>query len=146
MEMKEFVDAMNRLASAMETFVAHADKAVPGKATAAATTTKAAATTTKAAATTKAAGKKGVTLEKLKEEFSGYIGISDKAARAERIPQVAAIAEHFGVSRITEADEDKWPEALHYLNLYKSGKTPNFTGLDDEGMSEDEGEEEASLV
>lgn len=144
MEMKEFVDAMNRLAGAMEKFVSHVDSQQTGKtASTTATTTKTAATTKPA--TTKAAGKKGVTLEMVKEKFSGYLGISDKAARAERVPQVAAICAHFNVDRITNADESQWPEALHYLSLYEQGKTPNFTGLDDEG--EEEGSsEEASLV
>lgn len=136
---QDLIDALNRHSSALEGFIA----ATKGTAASGKAGTTAAATKPAGKAAPKA---KTLTVEDIKSAFAPYLSVSDKAVRAENIANVTAITEYFGVDRVTNLDEDKFAEALHYLSLYKAGKTPTFSGLEDEG-TDGEGEEEAgSLV
>jgi len=137
----ELIAALNRHSEALETFVGHVEGAT-GKAGG----SKPAAGKANKPAAGKATGPKKPTLDTVKKEFSEYLGISDKAVRAERVAEVTAINEHFGVAKITEGDPEIFAEALHYLKLYKDGKVPTFSGLDDEGEEPGDDDEGGSLV
>lgn len=106
--------------------VSSADKAIAAEAARAA-----GAKTT----TTKKPTTKKVTLDTIKERFGGYLGVEDKAERKQRIANVTAIVEHFGVAKASELEEENWAEALAFLKTYEDGEEPDFGG-DDGGDDE----------
>lgn len=87
----------------------------------------------KAAAGKKSSGK--ITLDTIKEKFGTYLGVEDKAERKERIANVTAIVDHFGVKKASELEEENWAEALGYLKQFEAGETPDFM---DEGGGDGE--------
>ena len=108
--------------------------------------TKAAGATT---AATKPAGgkpapkKKTPTEEDIRNAFGGYMsGAKDKAERAERKENVAAIIAHFGVERATDIPEESRAEALGYIKQFEEGETPDFMNEGDgDGDDGDDGDD-----
>lgn len=133
-EFQALIDALNNHTKALEKFVSAA-----GKGTTAASTETAAAT--KPAATKPAATKaKGVTKEQVAEAFGAYLKVKDKAELAERVANVKAINEHFGLAKITEGDPEQWKEALGYLKSFENGEDPFADGDGEDGDDDGDGE------
>lgn len=136
-EFQALIDALNNHTKALENFVKASGK---GAAAAASTETAAAS---KPAGNKPAANKtKGVTKEQVAEAFGAYLKVKDKAELAERVANVKAINEHFGLAKITEGDPEQWKEALGYLKSFENGEDPFADGDGEDG---DDGEGE-SLV
>ena len=130
--------AIEKLTAAVEANTA-ALKAGGGKVTAATAADKAIeAEAKRAAGAKKPAAAKKVTLDTIKERFGGYLGIEDKAERKQRIANVQAIVDHFGVSKASELEEENWAEALAFLKQYEDGEEPDFGG-DDDGDDDGDG-------
>ena len=131
-QMQALTEALNNHTAALNAFVKAGAK---GGSTASASTS----TKTESAGTTKPAAdkkKKGITLEQVQEKFGGYLKVTDKAERAERLANVQKINAHFGVSKISEAEASEWPEAFQMLDKFIAGEDP----FEDEGEEGDEGE------
>lgn len=105
----------------------------------------AAAKATKPAAA-KATKPAAITIDKLRKVFTDFLGVPDKALRAERRDQVAAICEHFGVDRATAIEEENWAEAIKAVKAYESGGTPDFVDAAEDEAEEDESDDDGSLV
>jgi hypothetical protein len=68
-----------------------------------------------------------ITVEHIRNEFGGYMGVTEEAERAKRKANVAALlAEICPGSRATEMKEEDRPRAIFYLRKFAKGETVDF--------------------
>ena len=121
MSLEDRMDALTKAVTSLEATISKMGGAAPAAAGKGAG---------KPAAGKPAASKKkeGPTLETIKEKFGGYLAGQKGAEKAKRMAQVGSINEYFGVERATMLDEDKYEEALGYLEQFENGEVPEFDG------------------
>lgn len=88
-----------------------------------------------AAAAKAGAGKKVLKIDDLRKAFGEYLGTEDDDLKAARTKRMAAINKHFGVKKISELDEERWPEAMAKLKAAIAAEK-----VADEPADEDEDE------
>lgn len=119
-------EKLDKLSAALDRNTDAISNAVKGKAAAAPasapktetrTETKAKATTTKKA--------KAPTVEEIKDRFSKYVQ-SGPGDKTERLENLKAMTQHFGVDKISNGSPEQWVEALAYLGQLESGATPSY--------------------
>lgn len=121
-EMKALTAALTEHTAALNAFV----KA--GKGGSAGASTGSAGTTNKP---------KKITVDDVQAKFGGYLKVSDKDERAERLANVVKINKHFKVAKMSEADPKIWPDAFAMLDKFIAGEDP-FASEDDNGDSGDD--------
>lgn len=69
----------------------------------------------------------------IRDEFGGYLGVTDEKEREKRKANVKAILDELGGGKATELDNELRPVAIYWLRKFKNGETVDFKADDPRG-------------
>ena len=108
-------------------------KRTPAKADVSDADAKAATKKTTAKKTTAKPKPKAMTAAQFKAKFADYLGTADDNDQlGEFKDHLRAIADYFGVDKVTSLKSENYDEALGYLAQYEAGETPEFDAVEED--------------